>query len=222
MGTGMDLGVVWRSIVRLRGLSALALAAVVAGCGPAILAGVGGVTGLGVMQERSTMDALRDNEIAISISNRLLNESGQLFRRVSLDVTEGRVLLTGGVETVEDKARAAEIAWATPGVTAVENEIVAEQQASTQRFAQDTWITSQVRTRLLTDAQVASRNYGIETHDGVVHLTGIARSSGELERAAAHAAAVPGVREVVSHVLSINDPRRTRPLPEARPAGAAS
>lgn len=154
----MDKGMGRRAGLALRAVPALALALGSSACAPAVVAGVGAMTGIGVLQERSTKDALGDAEIGISIANRLLNESGRLFRRVSVDVTEGRVLLTGGVDTVEDKVRAAELAWATPGVTAVENEIVAEQQASAQRYAQDTWITSQVRARLLADGQVASRN----------------------------------------------------------------
>jgi osmotically-inducible protein OsmY len=184
---------------------------VLPGCVPAVLVGAGTVTGVAISQERTTRDALTDNEIGLSINNQLLNESGELFRRVGVDVKEGRVLLTGGVRQPQESVRATEIAWATPGVKAVTNEIVVDQQPSAQRYAEDVWITSQVRARFLADPQIASVNYSVETHDGVVHLTGIARSDAELARATRQAAAVPGVRQVVSHVLSINDPRRRPP-----------
>lgn len=198
-----------RSFRALAAPLALALSAVaLSGCGPAILAGVGGVTGLGVAQERTTKQALSDAEIGLSINTRLGEYSGELFRRVAVDVTEGRVVLIGGVVNPADADRAVEIASSVPGVKDVTSEIMVDQQASASRYAGDVWITTQVRTRLLGDARIASFNYDIDTHDGVVHLTGVSRTQRELERVAAHAAAVPGVREVVSHVVPIDDPRR--------------
>lgn len=204
----------------VRALAGLACMAGLSGCGPAIVATAGAVTGMAVAQERTTRDALTDTEIGTSINNGLLNESGELFRRVAVDVTEGRVLLTGGVRTAAESVRASEIAWATPGVVSVENEIILDQAPSASRYAADVWISSQVRARLLGDAGVMSINYSIDTHDGVVHLTGLARSQAELARVVAHAAAVPGARQVVSHVLTIDDPRRRRPAASS-PAAAS-
>ena len=188
-----------------------------AGCVPAAIVTAGGVTAVAVSQERTLGDRLTDNEIGISINNALLNESGTLFRRVGVDVQEGRVLLTGGVDRAEQSVRVAQIAWATPGVVAVTNEIVTDQAASSQRYAQDVWITAQVRARLLADEGVASGNFSVETHDAVVHLTGLARTPEELARATRQAAQVAGVRQVVSHVLSIDDPRRRPPTPQPTP-----
>lgn len=199
---------------------ALLFAAVIpwsAGCAPALIVAAGGATAVAVSQERTVRDRLTDNEIAISIGNALMNESGTLFRRVSVNVYEGRVVLTGGVADAAQSVQAAEIAWATPGVLAVSNEIMTDQAASSRRFAQDVWISTQVRARLLADERVLSTNYSVETHDGVVHLTGVARSPEELDRATRQAAMVTGVREVVSHVLSIDDPRRRPPTPQPTP-----
>jgi osmotically-inducible protein OsmY len=51
-------------------------------------------------------------------------------------------------------------------------------------------------------------NYNIETIDGVVHLSGLAKSKEELDRVIRHAQGISGVKRVVSHVLTIDDPRR--------------
>jgi osmotically-inducible protein OsmY len=202
----------WRRAIVLA-----ALVPLTAGCVPAVLVAAGGATAVAVSQERTVRDRLSDNEIGLSINNDLLNESGTLFRRVGVDVQEGRVVLTGGVADAAQSVRAAEIAWATPGVVAVSNEIMTDQAASSRRYAQDVWISTQVRARLLSDDRIASTNYSVETHDGVVHLTGLARSPEELERATRQAALVSGVREVVSHVLAIDDPRRRPPTPQPTP-----
>jgi osmotically-inducible protein OsmY len=70
---------------------------------------------------------------------------------------------------------------------------------------------------MLTDLEVSSMNYNVETINRVVHLTGLAKSTVELDRVIRHAQQVKGVGRVVSHVLTIDDPRRVRSVatPEA-------
>ena len=75
-------------------------------------------------------------------------------------------------------------------------------------YLEDAWISNRLRLALLTDSQVSSVNYNVETVDKVVHLTGLARSRDELCKVIDHAATTPGVVRVVSHVLTIDDPRR--------------
>ena len=185
-------------------LCALALA----GCGPAILAGTGAVVTRSVIQERSTMDALKDAELKLSLRNRLLKESAGLFGDVTTDVVEGRVVLAGSVPSREQKVTATRIAWETPGVVGVSDELTVAEDAGAIGYLEDAWISNRLRVTLLGDRRVGSVNYNVETVDGVVHLTGLARSRGELQRVLDHAAAIPGVAKVVSHVLTIDDPRR--------------
>lgn len=191
------------------------IALTLSGCGAAILAGTGTVITRSVMEERTTMDALSDTEIKLSISNALLNESAQLFRKVSVDVTEGRVVLKGSVPTREQTVTATRIAWETEGVTAVADELKVAEGSGAQAYLEDAWISNRLRVALLADGKVSSVNYSVETIDKVVHLTGLARSRGELSHVIDRAAAIPGVVKVVSHVLTIDDPRRKAPRAEA-------
>ncbi len=194
-----------KAIVVAACLSGLALTA----CTPAGMAIGGGVVlARSVVQERTTMDALEDTEIKLSISNRLLNHSGELFRDVSVAVTEGRVVLTGSVPERQHKVDAARIAWETEGVIAVEDELTVAEDSSTKAYLTDVRISNTLRFALLTDVKVSSVNYNVETVDRVVHLTGLAKSNEELDRVIRHAQVVKGVERVVSHVLTIDDPRR--------------
>ncbi len=194
-----------KAIVVTACLSGLALTA----CTPAGMAIGGGVVlARSVVQERTTMDALEDTEIKLSISNRLLNHSGELFRDVSVAVTEGRVVLTGSVPERQHKVDAARIAWETEGVIAVEDELTVAEDSSTKAYLTDVRISNTLRFALLTDVKVSSVNYNVETVDRVVHLTGLAKSNEELDRVIRHAQEVKGVERVVSHVLTIDDPRR--------------
>lgn len=185
------------------------IACAAAGCAPVALVGTSAVVVHSVAQERSTMDALTDTEIGLSLANRLANHSGQLYRDVSVDVVEGRVVLTGSVPDREDKIAATRIAWETPGVLEVSDELTVAEDSGTRAYIADAAISNRIRYELLTDLDVRSVNYNVETVDGVVHLTGIARSERELGKVVGHARSVNGVNQVVSHVLTIDDPRRT-------------
>lgn len=163
-----------------------------------------------VIQERTTRDGLTDAEIEISVNHYLLEHSAELFADVSTEVVEGRVLLTGAVSSPQDRITAAEIAWRPQGVREVINELQPSQGGGIQGYAEDVAISARVRAKLLADLDIRSINYNIETVEGVVHLIGIAQTGDELRRVASHASAVPGVKRVVSHVLTMDDPRRRR------------
>jgi osmotically-inducible protein OsmY len=186
----------------------MAGALVLAGCAPVALGG-GAVVASSVVQERSTMNVLNDNVIEVEIANALLNHSRQLYGDVAVKVVEGRVLLTGSVPTREDKIEAVRIAWGVEGVSSVEDELTVGEDSGTMAYLRDARISNTLRLKLLGDTKVSSVNYNVETVDGVVYLTGLARSKRELERVVWHARRVEGVERVVSHVLTIDDPRRT-------------
>ena len=209
---------IWRAVWFPLALGALALAS----CGPVALGTTGVVLTRSVMQERTTKDALRDTDVKLSLNKKLLGHSTGLFADVSIDVTEGRVVLTGSVPTREDKVAATELAWATQGVRSVSDELAVQEDSGAVAYLEDAWISNRLRVKLLGDAQISSVNYNVETVDKVVHLTGLARSRGELGKVIAHATAVPGVARVVSHVLTIDDPRRQAAPVTAAVAPAAS
>lgn len=182
---------------------------VVSGCGGIGLV-VGGVAtaGVSVAQERTTKQALTDTEIKLTIGNKLLNEDRGLFADVSTEVVEGRVLLAGAVDTPEERIRAAELVWETEGVRELINELQVGGGGGASSYAEDVWISTQLRAKLLTDVDVNAINYNVETVNQTVHLIGVARDEQELLRVVEIASRVEGVRNVVSHVLTKHDSRR--------------
>ncbi|MFV0475845.1 MAG: BON domain-containing protein [Pikeienuella sp.] len=176
-----------------------------------VVGGAMATTGISVAQERSTRQALTDTEIRLTINNKFLNEDYGLFADLSTEVVEGRVLLTGSVPRQEQKIRAAELVWSTPDVTELVNEVVVQEDPGIMAYGSDLWITAQIRGAILADTHISGINYNIETDDGVVHVIGIARSAPELERVLKIASRIDGVKEVVSHVMTKYDERRTTP-----------
>lgn len=193
----------------ISGAFALGAASILSGCGAAGLAvGAAATAGVSVAQERSTKQALTDAEIRLTINNKFLNESGTLFAGLSTEVVEGRVLLVGNLPTKQDRIRAAELVWETPSVRELINEVKVSEGEGVASYAEDVWISAQLRTKMLTDVDINAINYNVETVGQTVHLIGVARDEDELLRVVEIARNVPGVKEVVSHVLTKHDQRR--------------
>jgi osmotically-inducible protein OsmY len=75
-------------------------------------------------------------------------------------------------------------------------------------YGHDAGITAKLRAEIFNDAKIRDINYVVETVNSVVYLMGIARTEKEIARVIDHARDVTGVRRVVSHVLTQDDPRR--------------
>jgi len=194
---------------RLQTFAALvAVALLGSGCTGALI-GAGATAGVTVAQERSVGDAIDDAAIHVDIDRRLLEKQETLFRDVGVEVVEGRVLLTGTVPQPENRIDAVRIAWQVDGVREVIDEIEVTDKSGLLDYAKDTWITTQLRTKMLTDTDVSDINYNVETVNGVIFLMGIAQNQAELNRVTNYAREISGVRQVKSHVRLKNDPRRT-------------
>jgi osmotically-inducible protein OsmY len=159
-------------------------------------------------EERSLSSAVDDFNARTELNARLIAESPSLYANVSTSVIEGRVHLSGTVPTNAERLAATRIAWATPHVREVVNDIEMTEEGGLGDVARDRWISAQVRGRILTDSAIRDINYTIDTQNKVVYVLGIAQSQAELDRVVAHARAVPDVRRVVNYAVLKDDPRR--------------
>lgn len=190
-------------------LFSLGLAAALAtgGCAPVLIGGAA-TAGVAVAQERTIGDAIDDTVIQARVKDRLLQQSGNLFLRVGTEVLEGRVLLTGSVANPQDRVEAVRIAWTVPGVREVLNEIQVAERGGIANALVDARITTTLRFQLMGDRAITDINYSIDTVNGVVYLMGIAQNKAEEDRIIGYARNINGVRQVVSHVVMRDDPRR--------------
>ncbi len=186
-----------RLVTILLTISALA---VLSGCYPTVLGSAVTSAGVMVAQERSVGDAIDDHAIWTQIKHHYLQEDVKtLLAKVGVEVHEGRVLLTGSVKNMDTMVNAVRLAWKPKNVTEVINEIQAKNR-SVKDAAKDTWITTQVKTRLMLNKDIKSINYHVETVNKVVYLFGIAASEEEHEPASLMARTVKGVAKVISHI----------------------
>ncbi len=82
----------------------------------------------------------------------------------------------------------------------VDNELQTGEPTTFSEKADDSLITTKLRTAITTDSKIASLNYSIKTVRGTVYLSGRAANNDELARVIGHAREIKGVRNVVSNV----------------------
>ena len=179
-----------------------AVAGLASGCGPLLLGGaaVGGAAAVASTEHRGLSGFASDAEIQAQINHLWFQHSLDLMSRVDMTVSNGRVLLTGRAADAQMRLDAVRLAWQAKGVQEVINEIQVDNNSGLLDSARDTWISTQLRTKLTFDSRIHSQNYSIDTVNGVVYLMGLAVSEDELNRAVDHARALPNVQRVVNYV----------------------
>jgi osmotically-inducible protein OsmY len=194
---------------KIRTLSVLSLVFLLTGCELFLTVGSIVTGGYAVVQERSVGQAIDDSTITSKIFSLYVQEDvNELIEEVGVEVSEGRVLLTGSVVKPETRVNAVRLAWQPRGVKEVINEIQIIDKNSWKSYSKDVWITTQLASRLLVEKGVRSANYTIDTVNGVVYLMGIAQDEEELDTVTYIAGIVKGVKKVISHVRLKDDPLR--------------
>ncbi len=177
------------------------------GCSPVGTAvGVAATTINLATQERGLVNGVDDNLTWVGINERLLRHDQNLFQKVSLQVHEGRVLLTGFVQKPEDKQLATEVAWQSSGVREVKNEIKIGRSLDFGDYSEDAWLIQRLRLKLMADQQVRANNFSIDCIRSTIYLTGVAKNDAERQRVINHARDIAYVHNVVSYVRLADDP----------------
>ncbi len=171
-------------------------------CSPANILASGGATGMVVAEgDRSLGTVVDDATIKINIAAKFINSQDNLFVDVTTTVLEGRVLLTGLVDNQEIRIDAVRRVWEVDGVKEVINEIQIGNRASLKEYAQDVWITAQVKGLAAKTLGLRSIAYNFETIQGKVYIAGITTNPKNLEELINVAKTVKGVTEIVNYVI---------------------
>lgn len=162
---------------------------------------IGGAASAGVAayQERGIKGVAADTATATRVRAKILEADDKLFRDVGIEVYEGRVLLTGRVPSEDKRAEAVKISWSVVDVKDVINEVAVSENPLSD-LANDTWITTKLKSKMTFDKDILAINYSIETVGAVIYLIGIAQDKAELQRVLNHARSIDYVKRVVNHV----------------------
>lgn len=192
----------------------LILALLLSGCVPAALFSSGIKVGSSSAEERGLGGVISDTALKSTIYYRLIKYSVKLFSKISVNVHQGQVLVTGVVDTPQLKTQAVQIIKSVGGVKDVINEISVSRIELSQ-IGIDSWVTTQIVSALALDPEIESINYEIKTENGIVYITGIAQHSQELTKVTEKARNIANVKKVISHVKIKNS---TTPLATTSPS----
>ena len=171
-------------------------------CSPVGVLASGGATTMVVAEgDKSLGAAVDDATIKFNISRKLLISENNLFVNIDTSIVEGMVLLTGIVKNQESRIEAVKIVWEVEGVTEVINEIEIGDKTSIQEYANDVWITTQIKALAAKNIGLRFISYNIETIRGKVYLAGITSRPKQLETLVNIANSVKGVKDVANYVV---------------------
>jgi len=146
---------------------------------------------------RSAGRALIDSAIEDAVEDELAKDKRIVLPELDVQTDNGVVELSGTVDNILIKERAARVARTVKGVRAVINEIIVEPSA--MRHARD--IRSDILDALRSNQATEAYEIEVKVEAGVVALSGAVESWQEKWLAAAVAKGIKGVREVRNSIV---------------------
>ena len=169
-----------------------------------------GVFGTGVsiaLDPRSLGTQIDDSIMQKNLTTRLTLKKKDYFLSVKTKVLDGRIFITGKVDSPEEKLQITKIAWETNGVRSVRNDIKIKEEFNFKGSAKDLLITSQLRTALVLSKNIKSNNYNIDTYKKKIFIYGIALTSDERDEVIKEAKLILDVEKVIASILLVEDLR---------------
>ena len=172
------------------------------GCSPVgVLASGGSATMVVAEGDRSLGTVVDDATIKLNLSAKFLQSENSLFLDLNSNVTEGRVLLTGLVDTQEIRIEAVRKVWEISGVKEVVNEIEVGDKTTLKEYMNDLWINTQVKSLAARTIGLRSFSYNFETIKGKVYIAGITSRPEQLQAIVESTKTIKGVNEIVNYVV---------------------
>ena len=177
--------------------------------------GVGskGLFGTGVsvaLDPRTVGTQIDDSIMQKSISAKILAKDSKYLLSVKTKVLDGRIFVTGKVDSPEEKLMITKLAWETKGARSVRNDIKIKEEFNFKQSAKDILITSQLRTAIIVNKNIKATNYQIDTYKKKIYIYGIALNSEEKDLVISEAKEILDVEDVIASIILVEDLRIQR------------
>ena len=198
---------VWKEKMKFNKLTLVLVFILISGCVGYSSTGVLG-TGVSVAMDPRTIgtqidDSLMQKNLRAKL---ILMDSGYLLK-VKTKVLDGRIFITGKVDTVEEKLKITKLGWEIKGARSVKNDLKIKEEFNFKQTAKDVLITSQLRTAMITNKKIKSANYDIDTYKKIVYVYGISQNEEERAEVINEAKQVLDVQDVVTSIFLVEDLR---------------
>jgi len=183
------------------------LGLIFSGCAGVASKGIFG-TGVSVAFDPRTVGTQVDDSIMQkNLASRILLVDKKYLLSVNTKVLDGRIFLTGKVDSPEEKLKLTKLAWETSGVRSVRNDIKIKEEFNFQQSAKDILITSQLRSAMIFDKKIKATNYQIDTYKKKIYVYGIALTSEEKNLVIKKAKEILDVEDVIASIILVDDLR---------------
>ena len=174
--------------------------------------GVGskGLFGTGVsvaLDPRTVGTQIDDSIMQKTISAKILAKDKKYLISVKTKVLDGRIFITGKVDSPEEKLLITKLAWETKGARSVRNDIKIKEEFNFKQSAKDVLITSQLRTAIIVNKNIKATNYQIDTYKKKIYIYGIALTSEEKDLVISEAKEILDVEDVIASILLVDNLR---------------
>ena len=169
-----------------------------------------GVFGTGVtvaIDPRSLGTQIDDSIMDKSLDARLISLNKNYLLNVKTKILDGRIFITGKVDTTEEKLKITKIAWETKGARSVKNDLIIKEKFNFQQSAKDILITSQLRSAMIFNKKIKAVNYQIDTYKKTIYIYGIAQNEDERDEIIKEAKEILDVKDVITSILMVEDLR---------------
>ena len=173
----------------------------------------GGIFGTGVsvaLDPRTVGTQIDDSIMQKTVSTKIIARDKKYVLSVKTKVLDGRIFVTGKVDTPEEKLIITKLAWETKGARSVRNDIKIKEEFNFKQSAKDLLITSQLRTALILNKNVKATNYQIDTYKKKIYVYGIALTSEEKDLVISEAQEILDVEDVIASIILVEDLRIQR------------
>ena len=175
--------------------------------------GTKGLFGTGVsvaLDPRTVGTQIDDSIMQKTISAKILAKDKKYLISVKTKVLDGRIFITGKVDSPEEKLLITKLAWETKGARSVRNDIKIKEEFNFKQSAKDVLITSQWRTALILNKNIKATNYQIDTYKKKIYVYGIALTSEEKDLVISEAKEILDVEDVIASIMLVEDLRIQR------------
>ena len=169
-----------------------------------------GVFGTGVsiaMDPRTLGTQIDDSIMEKNLKTRLIILDKKYFLSVKTKVLDGRILITGKVDTPEEKLKITKTAWETKGARSVKNDLKIKENFNFKQSAKDLLITSQLRSAMIFNKKIKAVNYNIDTYKKKIYIYGIAQTEEERAEVIKEGKEILDVENVIASILLVDDLR---------------
>ena len=169
-----------------------------------------GVLGTGVsiaIDPRTIGTQIDDSIMQKNLSAKLINMNTNYLLTVKSKVLDGRIFITGKVETIEEKLKITKLGWEIKGARSVKNDLQIKDKFNFQQAAKDILITSQLRAAMITNKKIKAVNYNIDTYKKKIYIYGISNDEEERAEVINEAKQILDVEDVIASILLIEDLR---------------